>query len=142
MSSFSSSMIRRGSRLTRYEYRESCASTPGNAWADTAAPPNWSSLSSTITRLPAWARYAAAVSPLCPPPMMATSYRAGALTRSGRRLRAAGGVDPLLLREHADLGAQSLEHVDRGVADGRPLVVAEHLEEQLADGAIVVAHGA
>src|SRR4051794_37887660 len=74
--------------------------------------------------------------------MMATSYRAGALTRSGRRLRAAGGVDPLLLREHADLGAQSLEHVDRGLADGRPLVVAEHLEEQLANGAVVIAHGA
>src|SRR6185312_7340775 len=73
MSSFSSSMMRCGSRLTRYQYRESRASTPAKASAETAAPPTWSSRSSSVTRLPACARYAAATRPLCPPPTMTTS---------------------------------------------------------------------
>ena len=66
-------MMRRGSRLTRYEYRDSRASTPSKACADTAAPPTWSRRSSTRTRRPARARYAAATRPLCPPPTMTTS---------------------------------------------------------------------
>ena len=37
---------------------------PGKACAETAAPPTWSAASSTSTRRPARARYAAAVSPL------------------------------------------------------------------------------
>ena len=45
-------MMRRGSRLTRYEYRDSRASIPSKACADTAAPPTWSSRSSTRTRRP------------------------------------------------------------------------------------------
>src|SRR6185312_2576333 len=73
MSSFSSRMMRSGSRLTKYEYRDNLASTPENASADTAAPPTWSRRSSRVTVLPAWARYAAATRPLCPPPTMTTS---------------------------------------------------------------------
>ncbi len=46
---------------------------PGNASALTAAPPVWPSRSSTSTESPAPARYAAAVSPLWPPPTTTTS---------------------------------------------------------------------
>ena len=47
---------------------------PGYASSVTAAPPTTSFFSRTTTRLPAFARYAAAVSPLCPPPTMTASY--------------------------------------------------------------------
>ncbi|CAH0326465.1 hypothetical protein SRABI128_05355 [Microbacterium sp. Bi128] len=51
-----SSMIFCGSRLTRYEYRDSRASTPGHGRSDTAAPPTASCLSRITTDRPARAR--------------------------------------------------------------------------------------
>src|SRR5271163_4484474 len=72
--------MRAGSRLTRYAYRDSRASTPLNTCADTAAPPTCGSRSSSSTRRPAWARYAAATRPLCPPPTMTASTSRGSAT--------------------------------------------------------------
>ncbi len=51
-----SSTMRDGSRLTRYEYRDTRTSTPSKACADTAAPPMCPSRSSSRTRRPARAR--------------------------------------------------------------------------------------
>ena len=46
---------------------------PGQTSSVTQAPPRMSRFSSTHTRSPPWARYAAAVSPLWPPPTMIAS---------------------------------------------------------------------
>ena len=48
--------MRGGSKLTRYEYRETRTSTPSKACADTAAPPICASRSNNRTRRPARAR--------------------------------------------------------------------------------------
>src|SRR5262245_26854120 len=54
---------------------------PGNTSSVTAAPPSTCRRSSTSTFRPARARYAAAVSPLCPPPMTMASYFTLAIIR-------------------------------------------------------------
>src|SRR5918996_418422 len=67
-----SRMISGRSRLTTYENTEK--RKPGNTSSVIAAPPTRSRRSSTITLRPARARYAAQTRPLCPPPIIATSY--------------------------------------------------------------------
>src|SRR6266849_8520552 len=60
------------SRETTYEHTEN--RKPGNTSSVTAAPPRTWRRSSTSTIRPARARYAAAVRPLCPPPITIASY--------------------------------------------------------------------
>ena len=81
-----SSRMRAGSRLTRYEYRDSRASTPSKICDDTAAPPTCCSRSSSRTRRPARARYAAATRPLCPPPTMTASTSRGSAAISSAQV--------------------------------------------------------
>ena len=57
---------------TTYEQTEKWK--PGKTSSVTAAPPTMWRRSSTRTLRPARARYAAAVNPLCPPPMTIASY--------------------------------------------------------------------
>src|SRR5436305_14517159 len=63
---------------TTYEQTEK--RKPGNTSSVTAAPPRTCRRSSTSTLRPARARYAAAVSPLCPPPMTIASYFIGEIS--------------------------------------------------------------
>src|SRR5688500_8399458 len=63
-------------RLITYENVE--ALKPGANSSVTAAPPMTGRRSSTSVFLPALARYAPQVRPLCPPPMMMASYRTAA----------------------------------------------------------------
>ena len=65
-------MISGRSSETTYEQTENL--NPGKISSVTAAPPSTCRRSSTSTLRPARARYAAHVSPLCPPPMTITSY--------------------------------------------------------------------
>ena len=65
-------MISGRSRETTYEQTENLK--PGKTSSVTAAPPSTYRRSSTSTRLPARARYAAFTRPLWPPPMTMTSY--------------------------------------------------------------------
>src|SRR6185312_38944 len=57
--------------------------TPGKGVSTVQAPPTRSRLSSTSTRLPARARYAAHASPLCPAPTMTTSHARAARSATG-----------------------------------------------------------
>src|SRR5688572_1702342 len=68
-----SRMISGRRRLTTYENTEK--RKPGKTSSLRAAPPMISSFSSTSTRLPARARYAAHTRPLCPPPTTIASQR-------------------------------------------------------------------
>src|ERR1043166_6749025 len=68
----SSRIISGRSRETTYEQTENLK--PGNTSSVTAAPPSTYRRSSTSTRLPARARYAAFTRPLWPPPITMTSY--------------------------------------------------------------------
>src|SRR6478672_5672315 len=68
-------MISGRSRLTTYENTENLK--PGTISSVTAAPPTRGRRSSTTTRLPARARYAAATRPLWPPPTTMASYELG-----------------------------------------------------------------
>ena len=65
-------MISGRSSDTTYEQTEYLK--PGKISSVTAAPPSTCRRSSTSTRLPARARYAALTRPLWPPPMTMTSY--------------------------------------------------------------------
>src|SRR6266446_10645995 len=65
-------MISGRSSDTTYEHTENLK--PGKTSSVTAAPPSTCRRSSTSTRLPARARYAALTTPLWPPPMTMTSY--------------------------------------------------------------------
>src|SRR6185312_14312705 len=65
-------MISGRSRLFTYAAVETLK--PGQISSVTHAPPTTSRRSSTSTRRPARARYAAVTRPLCPAPMMITSY--------------------------------------------------------------------
>ena len=70
----SSSTICAGSRLTRYEYFDRCASRPGNTGADRTAPPSTPHCARARRPIgPAPARYAAQASPLWPPPTTTAS---------------------------------------------------------------------
>src|SRR6266849_7208833 len=71
----SSRIISGRSRETTYEQTENL--NPGNTSSVTHAPPSTCRRSSTSTRLPARARYAALTRPLWPPPMTMTSYVCG-----------------------------------------------------------------
>src|ERR1700691_2927784 len=93
--------MRAGSRLTRYAYRDSRASTPSKTCDDTAAPPTCGSRSSSSTCRPARPRYAAATRPLCPPPTMTASTSRAviclaqvALDLVGGAHRGAAGIAP------------------------------------------------
>src|SRR5687768_9384126 len=66
-------MISGRSSDTTYEQTENLK--PGKTSSVTAAPPSTWRRSRTSTLRPARARYAAAVRPLWPPPMITTSYR-------------------------------------------------------------------
>src|SRR5437588_1199077 len=68
----SSRMISGRRRETTYEQTENLK--PGKISSVTAAPPSTCRRSSTSTRLPARARYAALTRPLWPPPMTIQSY--------------------------------------------------------------------
>src|SRR6185437_7445931 len=57
--------------------------TPGNGSSVVHAPPTRSRLSSTSTRCPARARYAAHANPLCPAPTIIASHRRAASSRTG-----------------------------------------------------------
>src|SRR5437660_10326646 len=97
---------------TTYEQTENL--NPGNTSSVQAAPPRMCRRSSTRTLRPAFARYAAVVRPLWPPPMTMTSYFvllvAGIVNRASR-----GESDSsfyretsflsLYLRQVADLGS-------------------------------------
>src|SRR3984893_7029182 len=83
--------MRAGSRLTRYAYRDSRASTPSNTCADTAAPPTCGSRSSSRTRRPARPRHAAATRPLCPPPTMTASTSRAVICSAQVALDLVGG---------------------------------------------------
>src|SRR5689334_15010357 len=67
-----SRMISGRSSDTTYEQTENL--NPGKTSSVTAAPPRTCRRSRTITFFPARARYAADVSPLCPPPITIASY--------------------------------------------------------------------
>src|SRR6202012_4732561 len=84
--------MRAGSRLTRYAYRDSRASTPSKTCDDTAAPPTCGSRSSSRTRRPAWARYAAAARLLCPPPTMTASTSRAVICSAQVALDLVGGA--------------------------------------------------
>src|SRR5918996_2727561 len=76
-------MISGRSRETTYEASEN--RNRGNTPSVTAAPPRTCRRSKTRTCRPARARYAAATSPLCPPPTMTASYRMCGRTLPPRR---------------------------------------------------------
>src|ERR1700760_1714416 len=84
--------MRAGSRLTRYAYRDSRASTPSKTCDDTAAPPTCGSRSSSRTRRPARPRYAAATSALCPPPTMTASTSRAVICSAQVALDLVGGA--------------------------------------------------
>src|SRR5215475_9255665 len=68
------------SQLTTYDSALTVYSGP-NGCSEIAAPPTTGRRSSTTTRWPARARYAAATSPLCPPPTITASYLLVPLTQ-------------------------------------------------------------
>src|ERR1700744_6006408 len=84
--------MRAGSRLTRYAYRDSRASTPSKTCDDTAAPPTCGSRSSSRTRRPARPRYAAATRALCPPPPMTASTPPAVIRSAQVALDLVGGA--------------------------------------------------
>src|ERR1700752_2711669 len=90
----------------------------GNGWLVSRAPPTLSRASSTTTRAPDFAKYAAETRPLWPPPTTITSYGSAAtrLCRSGGRPAQVGLDDGRIL------GDRSRE------ADGDRLTLVEHLD--------------
>src|SRR5436309_1416655 len=88
----SSSISAWGNRLTRYEKRDSRASTPGKRRPLTAAPPSSSRRSRTSTERPARLSNVAATRPLWPPPTTTTSWWA---LGTGHGPGAQRGLDPL-----------------------------------------------
>src|SRR5919106_4379550 len=126
-------MISGRSRETTYEASEN--RNPGNTSSVTAAPPRTCRRSKTRTCRPARARYAAATSPLCPPPTMTASYRMCGRTLpsppgwfSGRAASPTVGVQTtqIHLRRRGDAGFHLPNPMNRGIRPGPRLTGLEH----------------
>src|SRR4051812_41022981 len=111
---------------------------PGSVSSSVAvSPPSTCRASSTHSRCPAFARYAAAISALCPPPATTTSYGSGktreplVVAAEDRRLLVRGQPE----RAH-DLGRPRVAHVERVVGAEQHAFRAGEVEQRAQDAAV------